>query len=537
MGSPRSLLLLTSAFLILFVSSTSSFPTPERFTQCLEANSQNPIPFSTTFFTPNHNASFTSVLESTAQNLRYLLPSMPKPAFIFVPLEDSHVQAAVICARKLKIHFRVRSGGHDYEGISFVSLIEQPFMIIDLAKFRAIQVDIAHNTAWVEAGATLGEVYYRISEKSPIHAFPAGVCPSVGVGGHITGGGYGSLHRKYGLAADNVIDARIVDANGKLLDRVAMGEDLFWAIRGGGGGSFGIILSWKIKLVQVPPIVTIFTVNKTLEQNANKILYKWQQVAPNIDEDLYIRVQMRVVNSSTQGKRTVQTSYISRFLGRADRLLQLMEKKFPELGLTKKDCLETSWIKSVPYIYGFPNTTSPEILIQGTLSAKMYMKAKTDYMRQVIPETALNSIWRRFMQDDEAVMTWVPYGGLMSRISESTLPYPHRKGVLFESQYVAMWFDGEKSMQKHMNWVRRLYDFMSPYAPRFPREAYVNYRDLDLGMNQFNTTSFLRSSTWGFKYYKDNFIRLVKVKSEVDPSNLFRHEQSIPPLPLESFKN
>ncbi|KAI9127281.1 hypothetical protein K1719_001840 [Acacia pycnantha] len=442
MGSPRSLLLLTSAFLLLSVSSTSSFPTPELFTQCLEANSQNPIPFPTTFFTPNHNASFTSVLKSTAQNLR------------------------------------VRSGGHDYEGLSFVSLIEQPFMIIDLAKLRAIQVDRAHNAAWVEASATLGEVYYRISKKSPVHAFPAGVCPSVGIGGHITGGGYGSLHRKYGLAADNVIDARIVDANGKILDRETMEEDLFWAIRGGGGGNFGIILSWKIRLVQVPPIVTIFTINKTLEQNANKILYKWQQVAPNIDEDLYLRVQMRVVNSSIQGKRTVQNSYISRFLGRADRLLQLMEKKFPELGLTKNDCLETSWIKSVPYIYDFPNTTSPEILIQRNLTGKMYMKAKTDYVRQVIPETALNSIWRR-----------------------------------------------------------RLYDFMTPYAPRFPREAYVNYRNLDLGMNQSNNTSFLRSSAWGFKYYKDKFIRLVKVKSEVDPSNLFRHEQSIPPLLLESFKH
>ncbi|KAI9076758.1 hypothetical protein K1719_041273 [Acacia pycnantha] len=537
MGSPRSLLLLTYAFALLSVSTTSSISTPELFTQCLEANSQNPIPFSTTFFTPNNNASFTSVLESTAQNLRYLLPSMTKPEFIFTPLEYSHVQAAVICAKKLNIHMRVRSGGHDYEGLSFVSLIEKPFMIIDLAKLRAIQVDIAHNTAWIEAGATLGEVYYRISEKSPVHAFPAGVCPSVGVGGHITGGGYGSLHRKYGLAADNVIDARIVDANGKILDREAMGEDLFWAIRGGGGGSFGIILSWQIKLVQVPPLVTVFTINRTLEQDANKILYKWQQVAPNIDEDLFIMVQMRVVNSSTQGKRTVQTSYIARFLGTADSLLKLMGEKFPELGLTKQDCLETTWIKSVPYIYGFPNTTSPEILIQRTISDKVYFKNKVDYMRQVIPENALNSIWKRFMQDDAPIMVWVPYGGMMSRISESTLPSPHRKGVLFKSQYIARWDDGEKSMKKRMKWVRRFYDFMTPYASRSPREAYVNYRDLDLGMNQFNGTSFLRSSAWGFKYFKDNFIRLVMVKSKVDPSNLFRHEQSIPPLPLESNKD
>ncbi|KAI9085333.1 hypothetical protein K1719_032710 [Acacia pycnantha] len=529
---PRSILFLTSVYVLLSVSSTSPIPIPELFTQCLEANSQKPIPFSTTIFTP-HNASFTSVLQSTAYNLRYLLPSMPKPEFIFTPLEESHVQVAVVCANKLKIHMRVRSGGHDYEGTSYVSLIEQPFMILDLANLRAIQVDIAHNTAWVQAGATLGEVYYRISEKSPIHAFAAGICPSVGVGGHITGGGYGSIHRKFGLVADNVIDARIVNANGKILDREAMGEDLFWAIRGGGGGSFGIILSWQLKLVQVPPIVTVFTVKKTLEQNANNILHKWQQVAPNIDENLFIMVHTTVTNSSTQGKITILTSYIARFLGRADSLLQLMEKKFPELGLTKKDCLETSWIKSVLYIAEFPNNTSTEVLIQGKLAIpKPYFKAKADYVKRVIPKNSLNSLWKTLMQDDAALMIWVPYGGMMSRISESATPFPHRNGTLFLSQYVAMWNDGEKSLEKHMNWVRRFYNTMTPYVSSFPREGYVNYRDLDLGMNQFNKTSFLRSSTWGFKYFKDNFIRLVLVKSKVDPSNFFRHEQSIPPIPI-----
>ena len=163
---------------------------------------------------------------------------MPKPDFIFTPLDDSQVQAAVVCAKKLGIHMRVRSGGHDYEGLSYVSLIEKPFMILDLAKLRAVNVDIARNTAWIQAGATIGEVYYRISEKSAVHGFPAGLCTTLGIGGHITGGAYGSMMRKYGLGADNVLDARIVDANGKVLDRKAMGEDLFWAIRGGGGGSF-----------------------------------------------------------------------------------------------------------------------------------------------------------------------------------------------------------------------------------------------------------------------------------------------------------
>ncbi|XP_054802977.1 berberine bridge enzyme-like 26 [Prosopis cineraria] len=539
MGSSGSLLLLEIFVFALFLvlSTTSSFPVHERFTRCLQANSHNAIPFATSFYTPNNNASYSSVLESTAQNLRYLLPSIPKPEFIFTPMDDSQVQAAVICAKKLKIHMRVRSGGHDYEGLSYVSLIEKPFMVLDLAKLRAIQVDIAQNTAWIQAGATIGEVYYRISERSPVHGFPAGLCTSLGIGGHITGGAYGSMMRKYGLGADNVIDAQIVDAHGKILDRAAMGEDLFWAIRGGGGGSFGIILWWQIKLVKVPPVVTVFTVTKTLEQNANKILYKWQQVAPNIDENLFMRVLIQVTNSSVvAGEKTVSTSYNSLFLGGANKLLQVMKKNFPELGLTKKDCLETSWIKSVLYIAGYPNNTPPEILLQGKSTSKAYFKAKSDFVRQVIPETALNSLWKRFMKDDGPLMIWNPYGGMMSKISESAIPFPHRNGTLFKIQYVTGWLDGEKSMKKHMNWIGRFYYSMKPYVSSFPRESYVNYRDLDLGMNQYNNTSFLRSSIWGYKYFMDNYIRLVKVKSKVDPSNFFRHEQSIPPLTIREKK-
>ncbi|XVE91304.1 hypothetical protein DITRI_Ditri20bG0142900 [Diplodiscus trichospermus] len=509
----------------------------ENFIQCFNATSEFDIPLSSAFFTPN-NSSFSSVLQSTAQNLRYLLPSVPKPEFIITPLYESHVQAAVICSKKLGIHLRVRSGGHDYEGLSYVSQIESPFIIVDLSRLRSVKVDIEDNTAWVEAGATIGEVYYRIAEKSKTHGFPAGLCTSLGIGGHITGGAYGSMMRKYGLGADNVIDARIVDVNGRVLDRAAMGEDLFWAIRGGGGASFGIILQWKIKLVPVPATVTVFTVTKSLEEDATKILYRWQNVADNIDEDLFIRVIIQVTNAGKKDEKTVTTSYNALFLGDAERLLQIMEQSFPELGLTRKDCIETSWIKSVLYIAGYPSNTPPEILLQGKSSFKSYFKAKSDFVKQAIPETALEGLWKRLMEEDSPLMIWNPYGGMMSKISESEIPFPHRKGTKFKIQYVTPWQDGDiKSASKHIDWIRRLYSYMAPYVSMFPRAAYVNYRDLDLGMNKNKNTSFIEASMWGVRYFKDNFNRLVKVKTKVDPDNFFRHEQSIPPLRVEEVED
>lgn len=117
---------------------------------------------------------------------------------------------------------RTRGGGHDFDGLPYVSKV--PFMMVDMINLRSISVDVENCTAQVQGEANLGELYYSIAEKSNTLGFSAGFWSTVGVGGHINGGGYGVMIRKYGIDANYVVDARLMDVNGRILDRKSMGE-------------------------------------------------------------------------------------------------------------------------------------------------------------------------------------------------------------------------------------------------------------------------------------------------------------------------
>ncbi|XWS50554.1 hypothetical protein CRYUN_Cryun12cG0096600 [Craigia yunnanensis] len=517
-------------FAILF---SFSWPTTaqsqEKFLHCISLHSNDSSSISELIYSRN-NQSYSSILESSIQNLRFSTIPTPKPLVIVTPLHASHIQATIYCSRKHDLQIRIRSGGHDTEGLSYVS--DVPFVLIDLVNLRSVDVDVENNIAWVESGATIGELYYRLAKKSGTLAFPAGTCHTVGVGGHFSGGGYGTLFRKYGLAADNIIDAQLIDANGKVLDRKSMGEDLFWAIRGGGGGSYGIALAWKLKLVPVPATVTVFTVTKTWEQNATELIHRWQYIAHKLSNDIFIFLTISRVNSGEEGKKTIQASFSALFLGRVDNLLSLMEKRFPELGLVKQDCIEMSWIQSVLYFGQFPIENS-EILLDRTAVSKSFFKVKADYVKEPIPKIVFEGMPRRFYEEEGryASINLIPYGGKMDEIPETETPYPHRSGNIYKIMYIVGQEEEENlEFQKYISWIRRFYRHMTPYVSKSPREAYVNYRDLDIGVNNKGNTSYARASIWGFKYFKNNFNKLVHVKTLADPDNFFKHEQSIPPL-------
>ncbi|CAN1251750.1 Berberine bridge enzyme-like 2 [Linum perenne] len=459
----------------------------QSFLLCLEKNTPPEDKISDLVYSPA-NQSFTSVLEAYIRNSRMNTTTTPKPSIIITATKIPHVQAAVICTKAVGFQLKIRSGGHDYEGISYVS--DYPFFILDMFNLRSIQIDAVNQSGWVQAGATLGELYYAISQKSNLLGFPAGVCPTVGVGGHLSGGGYGNLLRKYGLSVDHIVDAQIVDAEGKFLDsRESMGEDLFWAIRGGGGASFGVVIAYKIKLVPVPATVTVFRVEKYLEDNAE-------------------------------------------YLGNAETLVNLMSKEFPELGLNKSNCLEMSWIQSVLW-WGLNNDTkNPEALESRVPESVIFGKRKSDYVQNPISKAGLEWIWKKMIETGKTGLVFNPYGGRMDEIGATETPFPHRKGNLWKMQYSIGWKEGGETTEKEfMSQIRRIYSYMTVFVSKNPRRAYLNYRDLDIGTEHPGKDRYEEGKVYGEKYFAENFERLVKVKTAVDPENFFWNEQSIPVLP------
>ncbi|MBA0778910.1 hypothetical protein Gotri_003199, partial [Gossypium trilobum] len=204
-----------SIFILLSISSVTPSDSDDfdDFIRCLPQQSNSSLPITDAILTPN-NSTFQSIYQLRANNLRTFLSATSRPVAIITALHPSHAQAAIICAKRHDFQLRIRSGGHDFEGLSYTSKF--PFVILDMFNLNSIDIDMSTETAWVQAGATTGELYYRIAEKSNVHGFPSGVWTTLGIGGHFSGGGYGFLMRKYGLSIDNVIDAQLIDANGRI---------------------------------------------------------------------------------------------------------------------------------------------------------------------------------------------------------------------------------------------------------------------------------------------------------------------------------
>ncbi|KAJ6797349.1 putative reticuline oxidase [Iris pallida] len=515
-------LLLLSYFVSVANAAQSTNTTTTSLTSCLVSADVHNFSIAT-------SSSYNHLLNFSIRNLRFVDPAIARPVAVVLPGTKHQLQSAVVCCINLLLSIRLRSGGHSYEGLSYTADGTNPFVVVDLMNLNRVRVNLTDSTAWVESGATIGEVYYAVADESGGSlAFPAGSCPTVGSGGQIAGGGYGYLSRKYGLAADNVLDAVLIDSAGRVLDRSSMGEDVFWAIRGGGGGSWGAIYAWKLRLVPVPDRVTTCQLSRSMPSRpvVAELVHKWQHVSPALPDDFYLSVTISATVNVTNSQFNVQ------FLGPISRAVSILARRFPELGLNESDCAEMSWVESAVRFAGLKSKS--DLTDRSTSYGKIYSKSKSDYVRVPIPLSGLTGAFNWLAKEPKSEIFLEPYGGAMDRIPSHDVPFPHRRGNLYGIQYIVGWTKVDDGAgYKYVAWLREFYEYMARYVSKEPtRAAYVNCVDLDLGVVDWSGPDRDRAGAarvWGEKYFLGNYDRLVRAKTAIDPGNMFRHQQSIPP--------
>ncbi len=401
------------------------------------------------------------------------------------------VSVMVDWARTNKVPFALRSGGHGYEGFS-----QSASVVIDTRLMSKVTIDTAGGTATVGAGAALGDIYKQIGAKGL--AIPAGSCPTVGVSGHVLGGGFGLLGRPLGLACDSLQALELVDPQGRIVEADPQHEaDLFWACRGGGGGSFGAATSFRFKLHPIGQVV-VFGLTWTLNAaRAAKVMKAWQAWAPHAPNAI---TSIFKLGKNADGSINVHCAGQS--VGSSSQLRQELKIL---TGVEQPDAVPTikskSFLDAVNYFSG------------GWDYKSTYSKCKSDYVLSPLSDDGIATLidQLRRLPAHAIVPICNSYGGAVADISPDATAFARRAGTLYCIQYYSSWA-AAKDTPTHLARMKGLYDAMRPYVSG---AAYVNYCDLEL-------------ADWPDAYWGANLARLKQVKQTFDPDNVFRHAQSIP---------
>ncbi|CAG8721806.1 3319_t:CDS:2 [Gigaspora margarita] len=215
-------------------------------------------------------------------------------------IDNKDVQKAVKCAVELKRDIVPRSGGHSYEKYGLGG--RNNVIVLDLTFVNGITINSETETAKIGAGNRLGNVYNQLNQAGFL--IPAGLCPSVGIGGHAFGGGFGYYSRKYGLACDNIISMEMVDAKGDILqvDSI-LNSNLYFALRGAGGGSYGIVTYFVFRIHRTPPQVTYMELafNRANMTQVYQLFDAFNEVGPLLDDGIALKMRLNKGSLSITG--------------------------------------------------------------------------------------------------------------------------------------------------------------------------------------------------------------------------------------------
>jgi FAD/FMN-containing dehydrogenase len=412
------------------------------------------------------------------------------------------VRQTVLWARRQRVPIVARSGGHSYAGYSTTAGV-----VADLTLLNGIRPHPASGTAAIGAGCRLIDVYAALAARGV--TIPAGSCPTVGIGGLAQGGGIGLASRRMGTTSDNVTAFGVVTADGRYLAcNERRNADLFWACRGGGGGNFGIVTGFRMRVHPVSTASYYFAGWPWAA--ARDVVAAWQALAPEATDDLFSICALQT------GAGAPSVTSFGQFFG-SERALRATLAPLGRVGGMRLTVGSSPYLQLLLRWAGCLHMTPAQCrLAPAGRLARATFAAKSDYVERPLPAAGRAALasWIERRQADSGrgsgAILLDSYGGAINRVAPDATAFVHRD-ALFSLQYLAYW-GGAADARASLGWIRGFHAAMRPFVSGF---AYQNYIDPDL-------------ADWRTAYYGANFPRLVEVKARYDPDEVFRFRQGIP---------
>lgn len=420
--------------------------------------------------------------------------------------DPADVAATLSVAGGLGMGTAIRSGGHSVAGWSSTEGI-----VLDVTPMGSVAV--AGQVATVGAGVRLGELYDALATHG--RTIPAGCGPSVGIAGLTLGGGLGILGRKHGLTCDHLLGAQVVLADGRVVDCDEHHDgELFWALRGAGGGQFGVVTSLIFRTLPAP-VATVFQLTWPPAAAAS-VVQIWQAWAPEGPDELDATLRL----TATGDDRPPGVEVVGTVLdGEADAT-ELLGELVDRVGA---DPVEASRrhlphraakrnLEGLGSVEDRPERSGPE-----PSPPPLHLYTKSEFFRRPLPDETVAALIEH-LTDGLALgqsreVDFLPWGGAYNRVPADATAFAHRSERFLVQHLVQVDADAAPAERDAARaWLARSWALVHPWGSG---GVYPNFPDPDL-------------RDWARAYHGTNYDRLRRVKATYDPGGFFRFHQSLP---------
>ena len=412
-----------------------------------------------------------------------------RPAAIVFPTSDADVVAAIGFARQQGLEVAVRGGGHNAAGLATID----GGLVIDLAEMNQVDVDPERRIARVGGGANWGE--FDAATQAHGLAATGGAISTTGVAGLTLGGGLGYLMRSQGLACDNLIEARVVLADGSVVETSETERpELLWGLRGG-GGNFGVVTEFVFRL---HPLAAVYAGMLLYPRDrAAEALRTYREVTASAPDELTTFIALL---RTPDGAPVV--AFVPTYAGDA-AAGESAVAPYRALGEPIADM-----VGPMPYV-------ALQQMLDDGFQPGPHVYWRSHFLTGW-PDEALETIaaGANAAPSPLSAVLIEHLGGAVARVGQDATAFDHRDAE-YNFAIIGRWLDPADA-ETNIAWARGLWEAMRPFA----RGTYVNY----LGVG--DAAERVKDA-----YSPEKYARLAALKREYDPENVFHRNQNILPAP------